>query len=166
MSEATANGGAASHGTASNGAASGRAANGSRAASAAHDGAADEATRRPASLTLVPAADEKPTTRDFTSDQEAHWCPRCADYAILAAFQSFLPELGIAREDLAIISGIGCSSRLPYYVNSYGMHSIHGRAPAIATGLASSRPDLSVWLISGDGDALSTAGHPPGPPPP
>ncbi len=159
MSEATANGGAASHGTASNGAASGRAANGSRAASAAHDGAADEATRRPASLTLVPAADEKLTTRDFKSDQEVRWCPGCGDYAILAAFQSFLPELGIARENLAIISGIGCSSRLPYYVNSYGMHSIHGRAPAIATGLASSRPDLSVWVITGDGDALSIGGN-------
>src|SRR5258708_1371075 len=160
MSEATANGDAASHGTASNGAASGRAANGSRAASAAHDGAADEATRRPASLTLVPAADEKLTTRDFKSDQEVRWCPGCGDYAILAAFQSFLPELGIARENLAIISGIGCSSRLPYYVNSYGMHSIHGRAPAIATGLASSRPDLSVWVITGDGDALSIGGNP------
>ena len=87
------------------------------------------------------------------------WCPGCGDYAILAAFQSFLPELEIPRENLVIISGIGCSSRLPYYVDSYGMHSIHGRAPAIATGLAASRPDLSVWVITGDGDALSIGGN-------
>jgi 2-oxoglutarate/2-oxoacid ferredoxin oxidoreductase subunit beta len=115
--------------------------------------------RRPAALTLVPAADEKQSVKDFKSDQEVRWCPGCGDYAILAAFQSFLPELEIARENLVIISGIGCSSRLPYYVNSYGMHSIHGRAPAIATGLAASRPDLSVWVITGDGDALSIGGN-------
>ena len=115
--------------------------------------------RRPASLTLVPVADEKLGTKDFKSDQEVRWCPGCGDYAILAAFQSFLPELEIPRENLVIISGIGCSSRLPYYVNSYGMHSIHGRAPAIATGLAASRPDLSVWVITGDGDALSIGGN-------
>jgi 2-oxoglutarate/2-oxoacid ferredoxin oxidoreductase subunit beta len=115
--------------------------------------------RRPAALTLVPAAETKQTVRDFKSDQEVRWCPGCGDYAILAAFQSFLPELEIARENLVIISGIGCSSRLPYYVNSYGMHSIHGRAPAIATGLAASRPDLSVWVITGDGDALSIGGN-------
>ena len=114
---------------------------------------------RPASLTLVPKADEKLSTRDFKSDQEVRWCPGCGDYAILAAFQAFLPELEIPRENLVIISGIGCSSRLPYYVNSYGMHSIHGRAPAIATWLASSRPDLSVWVITGDGDALSIGGN-------
>jgi 2-oxoglutarate/2-oxoacid ferredoxin oxidoreductase subunit beta len=125
----------------------------------AHDGAPDPASRRPAALTLVPVADEKLTTKDFKSDQEVRWCPGCGDYAILAAFQSFLPELEIARENLVIISGIGCSSRLPYYVNSYGMHSIHGRAPAIATGLAASRPDLSVWVITGDGDALSIGGN-------
>jgi 2-oxoglutarate ferredoxin oxidoreductase subunit beta len=124
----------------------------------ATDGAA-EAARRPASLTLIPAADEKLTTKDFKSDQEVRWCPGCGDYAILAAFQSFLPELGIPRENLAIISGIGCAARLPYYVDSYGMHSIHGRAPAIATGLASTRPDLSVWVITGDGDALSIGGN-------
>ncbi|MGA3154644.1 MAG: 2-oxoacid:ferredoxin oxidoreductase subunit beta [Streptosporangiaceae bacterium] len=111
------------------------------------------------SLTLVPKADEKLSTRDFKSDQEVRWCPGCGDYAILAAFQGFLPELEIPRENLVIISGIGCSSRLPYYVNSYGMHSIHGRAPAIATGLAASRPDLSVWVITGDGDALSIGGN-------
>jgi 2-oxoglutarate/2-oxoacid ferredoxin oxidoreductase subunit beta len=115
--------------------------------------------RRPASLTLVPKADEKQSTKDFKSDQEVRWCPGCGDYAILAAFQAFLPELEIPRENLVIVSGIGCSSRLPYYVNSYGMHSIHGRAPAIATGLASSRPDLSVWVITGDGDALSIGGN-------
>jgi 2-oxoglutarate ferredoxin oxidoreductase subunit beta len=126
--------------------------------SPAEDGAA-EAARRPASLTLVPAADEKLTTKDFKSDQEVRWCPGCGDYAILAAFQAFLPELEIPRENLVIISGIGCSSRLPYYVDSYGMHSIHGRAPAIATGLASTRPDLSVWVITGDGDALSIGGN-------
>jgi 2-oxoglutarate ferredoxin oxidoreductase subunit beta len=114
---------------------------------------------RLASLTLVPKADEKLTTKDFKSDQEVRWCPGCGDYAILAAFQAFLPELEIPRENLVIVSGIGCSSRLPYYVNSYGMHSIHGRAPAIATGLAASRPDLSVWVITGDGDALSIGGN-------
>src|SRR6202167_574671 len=125
----------------------------------AHDGAPDAASRRPAALTLVPVADEKLTTKDFKSDQEVRWCPGCGDYAILAAFQSFLPELEIPRENLVMISGIGCSSRLPYYVDSYGMHSIHGRAPAIATGLAASRPDLSVWVITGDGDALSIGGN-------
>jgi 2-oxoglutarate ferredoxin oxidoreductase subunit beta len=124
---------------------------------AANDGA--DSPRRPASLTLVPKADVKLATRDFKSDQEVRWCPGCGDYAILAAFQAFLPELEIPRENLVIVSGIGCSSRLPYYVNSYGMHSIHGRAPAIATGLAASRPDLSVWVITGDGDALSIGGN-------
>src|SRR5882762_8663987 len=114
---------------------------------------------RLASLTLVPHADQKLGMKDFKSDQEVRWCPGCGDYAILAAFQSFLPELDVPRENLVIISGIGCSSRLPYYVNSYGMHSIHGRAPAIATGLASSRQDLSVWVITGDGDALSIGGN-------
>ena len=111
------------------------------------------------SLTLVPTADDKQSAKEFKSDQEVRWCPGCGDYAILAAFQSFLPELEIPRENLVIVSGIGCSSRLPYYVNSYGMHSIHGRAPAIATGLAASRPDLSVWVITGDGDALSIGGN-------
>ncbi len=114
---------------------------------------------RPASLTLVPAATEKLATRDFKSDQEVRWCPGCGDYAILAAFQAFLPELEVPRENVVVVSGIGCSSRLPYYMNSYGMHSIHGRAPAIATGLASSRPDLSVWVVTGDGDALSIGGN-------
>jgi 2-oxoglutarate/2-oxoacid ferredoxin oxidoreductase subunit beta len=111
------------------------------------------------SLTLVPHSDERLGMKDFKSDQEVRWCPGCGDYAILAAFQSFLPELAVPRENLVIVSGIGCSSRLPYYVNSYGLHSIHGRAPAIATGLASSRQDLSVWVITGDGDALSIGGN-------
>ncbi|HEV2537435.1 MAG TPA: 2-oxoacid:ferredoxin oxidoreductase subunit beta [Streptosporangiaceae bacterium] len=114
---------------------------------------------RLASLTLVPRAATRSAAKDFKSDQEVRWCPGCGDYAILAAFQAFLPELEVPRENIAVISGIGCSSRLPYYVNSYGMHSIHGRAPAIATGLASSRPDLSVWVITGDGDALSIGGN-------
>ena len=99
------------------------------------------------------------TARDFKSDQEVRWCPGCGDYAILAAVQSFMPELGIPRENIVFISGIGCSSRFPYYMNTYGMHSIHGRAPAIATGLSVSRPDLSVWVVTGDGDALSIGGN-------
>jgi 2-oxoglutarate/2-oxoacid ferredoxin oxidoreductase subunit beta len=99
------------------------------------------------------------TVKDFKSDQEVRWCPGCGDYAILAAVQAFLPELGIPRERIVFISGIGCSSRFPYYVNTYGMHSIHGRAPAIATGLSVSRPDLSVWVVTGDGDALSIGGN-------
>jgi 2-oxoglutarate ferredoxin oxidoreductase subunit beta len=101
----------------------------------------------------------KLTMKDFKSDQEVRWCPGCGDYAILAAMQSFLPELGIPRENIVFISGIGCSSRFPYYLNTYGMHSIHGRAPAIATGLSVSRPDLSVWVVTGDGDALSIGGN-------
>jgi 2-oxoglutarate ferredoxin oxidoreductase subunit beta len=97
--------------------------------------------------------------KDFKSDQEVRWCPGCGDYAILAAVQGFMPELGLAKENIVFISGIGCSSRFPYYMNTYGMHSIHGRAPAIATGLASSRRDLSVWVVTGDGDALSIGGN-------
>jgi 2-oxoglutarate ferredoxin oxidoreductase subunit beta len=99
------------------------------------------------------------TTKDFKSDQEVRWCPGCGDYAILAAVQSFMPELQLARERMVFISGIGCASRFPYYMNTYGMHSIHGRAPAIATGLAATRPDLSVWVVTGDGDALSIGGN-------
>jgi 2-oxoglutarate ferredoxin oxidoreductase subunit beta len=87
------------------------------------------------------------------------WCPGCGDYAILAALQAFMPELGIKRENTVFISGIGCAARFPYYMNTYGMHSIHGRAPAIATGLATTRPDLSVWVVTGDGDALSIGGN-------
>jgi len=97
--------------------------------------------------------------RDFKTDQEVRWCPGCGDYAILAAVQGFMPELGVPRERIVFVSGIGCSSRFPYYMNTYGVHSIHGRAPAIATGLASSRPDLSVWVVTGDGDALSIGGN-------
>jgi len=97
--------------------------------------------------------------KDFKTDQEVRWCPGCGDYAILAAVQGFMPELGVARENIVFVSGIGCSSRFPYYMNTYGMHSIHGRAPAIATGLSTSRPDLSVWVITGDGDALSIGGN-------
>ena len=101
----------------------------------------------------------KLTTKDFKTDQEVRWCPGCGDYAILAAVQGFMPSLGVKREDIVFVSGIGCSSRFPYYMNTYGMHSIHGRAPAIATGLAASRPDLSVWVVTGDGDALSIGGN-------
>ncbi|MEU7893440.1 2-oxoacid:ferredoxin oxidoreductase subunit beta [Nonomuraea sp. NPDC049152] len=110
-------------------------------------------------LALVPKAEGKQTLKDFKSDQEVRWCPGCGDYAILAAVQSFLPELGLRRENIVFVSGIGCSSRFPYYLDTYGFHSIHGRAPAIATGLAASRPDLSVWVITGDGDALSIGGN-------
>ncbi|MEE6259438.1 2-oxoacid:ferredoxin oxidoreductase subunit beta [Plantactinospora sonchi] len=101
----------------------------------------------------------KLTAKDFKSDQEVRWCPGCGDYAILAAVQSFMPELQIPRERIVFVSGIGCSSRFPYYMNTYGLHSIHGRAPAIATGLSVSRPDLSVWVVTGDGDALSIGGN-------
>jgi 2-oxoglutarate ferredoxin oxidoreductase subunit beta len=110
-------------------------------------------------LDLVPATEDKATKKDYTSDQEVRWCPGCGDYAILAAVQSFLPDLGLRRENIVCISGIGCAARFPYYLNTYGMHSIHGRAPAIATGLATSRPDLSVWVIGGDGDFMSIGGN-------
>jgi 2-oxoglutarate ferredoxin oxidoreductase subunit beta len=99
------------------------------------------------------------TAKDFKSDQEVRWCPGCGDYAILAAMQGFMPELGLARENIVFVSGIGCAARFPYYMQTYGMHSIHGRAPAIATGLATARPDLSVWVVTGDGDALSIGGN-------
>ena len=112
-----------------------------------------------ASLRLVPKADSLLSAKDFKTDQEVRWCPGCGDYAILAAVQSFLPELGVKRENIAFVSGIGCSSRFPYYMDTYGVHSIHGRAPAIATGLSVSRPDLSVWVVTGDGDALSIGGN-------
>ena len=110
-------------------------------------------------LRLIPTTDAPATKKDYTSDQEVRWCPGCGDYAILAAVQSFLPELGLRRENIVCISGIGCAARFPYYLNTYGMHSIHGRAPAIATGLATSRPDLSVWVIGGDGDFTSIGGN-------
>ncbi|MCG2621286.1 2-oxoacid:ferredoxin oxidoreductase subunit beta [Arthrobacter sp. I2-34] len=107
----------------------------------------------------VPASEAPQSRKDYTSDQEVRWCPGCGDYAVLAAVQGFLPELGLKRENIVFISGIGCSSRFPYYLDTFGMHSIHGRAPAIATGLATSRPDLSVWVVTGDGDALSIGGN-------
>src|SRR5256885_608663 len=99
------------------------------------------------------------TAKDFKSDQEVRWCPGCGDYAILNVIQGFMPELGLEREKIVFVSGIGCAARLPYYLQTYGMHSIHGRAPAIATGLAVTRPDLSVWVVTGDGDALSIGGN-------
>lgn len=120
-------------------------------------------TNPPTATSRPPAGADLSATRlaarDFKSDQEVRWCPGCGDYAILAAVQSFMPELGIPRERIVFVSGIGCAARFPYYLNTYGMHSIHGRAPAIATGLSVSRPDLSVWVVSGDGDALSIGGN-------
>ncbi len=107
----------------------------------------------------VPTNDEPQTRKEYTSDQEVRWCPGCGDYAVLAAVQGFMPELGLRRENVVFVSGIGCSSRFPYYLDTYGMHSIHGRAPAIATGLATAREDLSVWVVTGDGDALSIGGN-------
>src|SRR3989475_11317039 len=105
--------------------------------------------------------------KDFTSDQEPRWCPGCGDYAILAAVQGFMPELGIEPHNTVFISGIGCSGRFTYYMDTYGFHGIHGRAPAIATGVATANPDLHVWVVTGDGDALSIGGnhriHPPPP---
>jgi 2-oxoglutarate/2-oxoacid ferredoxin oxidoreductase subunit beta len=110
-------------------------------------------------LAGVPLAQTPGTKKDYTSDQEVRWCPGCGDYAVLSAVQSFLPTLGLARENIVFVSGIGCSSRFPYYLDTYGMHSIHGRAPAIATGIATARADLSVWVVTGDGDALSIGGN-------
>ena len=98
------------------------------------------------------------TKADFQSDQETRWCPGCGDYAVLSAVQQFMPELEIPPERIVFITGIGCAGRFAYYMNTYGMHGIHGRAPALATGLASTRPDLSIWVVSGDGDALSIGG--------
>ena len=99
------------------------------------------------------------TRKDFETDQDPRWCPGCGDYAILATVQSFLPELGIPPHRTVFVAGIGCSGRFTYYVDTYGLHGIHGRAPAIATGLAVARPDLSVWVVTGDGDALSIGGN-------
>ncbi|MGE0880481.1 MAG: 2-oxoacid:ferredoxin oxidoreductase subunit beta [Acidimicrobiia bacterium] len=105
--------------------------------------------------TIVPIT----TKKDWTSDQEVRWCPGCGDYSILTAVQMLMPELGVSPENTVFVSGIGCSSRFPYYMNTYGVHSIHGRAPAIATGLALARPDLDVWVVTGDGDGLSIGGN-------
>ena len=96
---------------------------------------------------------------DMQSDQEVKWCPGCGDYTILASVQSFMAELGISKEKIVFVSGIGCAARFPYYMNTYGMHSIHGRATAVASGLKAARPDLSVWLVTGDGDSLSIGGN-------
>ena len=101
----------------------------------------------------------KLSRKDFQSDQEVRWCPGCGDYSILTAVQLLLPELDVKPENLVFVSGIGCAARFPYYMNVYGLHGIHGRAPAIATGIALSRPDLDVWVITGDGDALSIGGN-------
>jgi len=113
----------------------------------------------PPGMTSGDGAPDRLTRKDFSSDQDVRWCPGCGDYAILAAVQRLMPELGIPREKLVFISGIGCSSRFPYYMNTYGVHSIHGRAPTLATGLKASRPELDVWIITGDGDALSIGGN-------
>ncbi|MGB9625878.1 MAG: thiamine pyrophosphate-dependent enzyme, partial [Phycisphaerae bacterium] len=105
---------------------------------------------------------EKPVTADpmnLTTEEKPRWCPGCGNYAVLAQLRKLLPTLGIPRENFVFISGIGCSSRLPYYINTYGMHTIHGRAPTIATGLKCARPELSVWVITGDGDGLSIGGN-------
>ncbi len=110
-------------------------------------------------IELIPTADGPQTGKDYSSDQEVRWCPGCGDYAVLKAVQSFLPDLGLRRENIVFVSGIGCSSRFPYYLDTYGMHSIHGRAPSIATGIATAREDLSVWVVTGDGDALSIGGN-------
>ncbi|HVZ55936.1 MAG TPA: 2-oxoacid:ferredoxin oxidoreductase subunit beta [Chitinophagaceae bacterium] len=105
--------------------------------------------------TIAPAL----TAKDFATDQEVRWCPGCGDYSILAQVQKVMPTLGIPKENIVIISGIGCSSRFPYYMNTYGMHSIHGRATAIASGLKAARPELSIWVVTGDGDGLSIGGN-------
>ena len=123
------------------------------------DGAAAGEVAPPPPLSPENAAVIALTRKDFVSDQEVRWCPGCGDYSILAQTQKVMPDFGVPKENIVFISGIGCSGRFPYYMNTYGMHSIHGRAPAIATGLAASRQDLSVWVITGDGDALSIGGN-------
>jgi 2-oxoglutarate ferredoxin oxidoreductase subunit beta len=110
-------------------------------------------------MSTLPTAPAPLSAKDFASDQDVRWCPGCGDYAILNVMQKVMPQLGVARENVVFVSGIGCSSRFPYYMNTYGIHGIHGRAPAIATGLKSVRPDLQVWVITGDGDALSIGGN-------
>ena len=101
----------------------------------------------------------KPTKKDYTSDQEVRWCPGCGDYSILANLQRVMPEFGVPRENVVFVSGIGCSSRFPYYMNTFGFHTIHGRAPSFATGIKASRPELDVWVVTGDGDGLSIGGN-------
>jgi len=109
--------------------------------------------------TVVPSEKPPLARKDFVTDQEVRWCPGCGDYSILAQTQKLMPELDIPKEKIVFISGIGCNSRLPYYMNTYGFHSIHGRAPTIATGLKCARPDLHVWVVTGDGDGLSIGGN-------
>ncbi|MGH2731189.1 MAG: 2-oxoacid:ferredoxin oxidoreductase subunit beta [Actinomycetota bacterium] len=123
------------------------------------DGNGESLTAKDRGITEATGGVSTLTREDFVSDQEIRWCPGCGDYAVLAAVQSIMPELGIPREKFVFVSGIGCSSRFPYYMNTYGLHGIHGRAPAIATGIATARPDLHVWVITGDGDALSIGGN-------
>ena len=113
----------------------------------------------PSKAAGVPTSGVPQRSKDFTSDQEVRWCPGCGDYVILNTIRNFLPELGLRRENIVFVSGIGCSSRFPYYLETYGFHAIHGRAPTVATGLALARPDLSVWVVTGDGDALSIGGN-------
>ena|SRR5687768_6195614 len=110
---------------------------------------------------MVSAPNDKPkyTRKDFQTDQEVRWCPGCGDYAILATVQRFMPSIGVPKEKIVFVSGIGCSSRFPYYMDTYGFHSIHGRAPAVATGIKIANPELSVWVITGDGDGLSIGGN-------
>ena len=108
---------------------------------------------------MVEVVEQKLKKKDFVSDQEVRWCPGCGDYAILAAVQRFFPDLGVKKEDFLIVSGIGCSSRFPYYMDTYGFHSIHGRAPGFASGAKLANPNLSVWVITGDGDAMSIGGN-------
>src|SRR5881394_40665 len=123
------------------------------------DSSVSEESEGGASLFNVAPPPGELTKKDFVSNQEVRWCPGCGDYAILNNVQKLMPELGIPREKLVFVSGIGCSSRFPYYMNTYGFHSIHGRAPAIATGLKMANPDLNVWMVTGDGDALSIGGN-------
>ena len=120
--------------------------------------APDAATDQPP-LSPENAAVIQLTRKDFVSDQEVRWCPGCGDYSILAQTQKMMPDFGYPQENIVFISGIGCSGRLPYYMNTYGFHTIHGRAPTLATGLKAARPDLMVWVITGDGDALSIGGN-------
>ena len=117
------------------------------------------ATNGHASASVPPSEDRALAKADFQSDQETRWCPGCGDYAILSAVQGFMPELGIPPERIVFMTGIGCAGRFAYYMDTYGMHGIHGRAPALATGLATTRPDLSIWIVTGDGDALSIGGN-------
>lgn len=112
-----------------------------------------------ATATATPGSSEKLTSKDFVSDQEVRWCPGCGDYSILKQVQTVMPDLGIPRENIVFVAGIGCSSRFPYYMETYGLHGIHGRATAIASGLKITRPELSVWVVSGDGDGLSIGGN-------